>query len=243
MTAIIRDLYYHLVNFFSTLLLLLWTVYCTLVATIFGFLPNSMVAFFLRWWSRICLFLIGVRVNVVGKENLPDEGAVYLFNHQSLLDIPIVLASLPVPVNFGAKIELYKIPLWGFIMRRFGVLPIARNDQREVQKVYDKAVARIHNGENVILAPEGTRAPLNKLLEFKSGPFIFAIQAQAPLVPLAIKGAGPLMPKKKLLVRWQEDRKVTIEILPWQSTKGLKLEDRKRLKEEMREKFAAALNY
>ena len=177
-------------------------------------------------WSKSLLKLAAVKVRVRGLEKIPQQGVIYVFNHQSLFDIPILHSSLPGTFRFGAKIELFSIPFFGQAIRRGGALPIIRTERKKVMKLYEENIARIHRGESVMLAPEGTRQREPKLGEFKSGPFIFAIQAQCPVVPVVIKGAHKIIPKGKLTVDFSQDRQVEVVILDPIPTLGLNLEDR-----------------
>lgn len=166
-------------------------------------------------WGRISCRLFGVRVHVKGLENIPlNKGCLFLFNHTSFFDIFSMIGFLP-GVRFGAKIELFKIPLFGYAMRRVGVLPIDRANREEVFKVYESAKQRLINGERFALAPEGTRQETEALGEFKSGPFIFAISAQALIVPVVIRGASAILPKHSLLPNAQVwTRDIHIQVLP-----------------------------
>src|SRR5438552_1467751 len=82
----------------------------------------------IAWWGRVLCKAVGIRLHVRGLENIPEGGVLYVFNHQSLLDIPIIHAAIGPPrdFRFGSKIELFKIPIFGLAMRRSGALPIAR---------------------------------------------------------------------------------------------------------------------
>jgi 1-acyl-sn-glycerol-3-phosphate acyltransferase len=171
--------------------------------------------------------MFGVKVHVEGEENIPRGGAVFLFNHSSFFDI-FAVAGYIRGVRFGAKIELFKIPIFGWAMRRTGTLPIARHRKEEVFKVYKEAEDRLRAGEKIALAPEGTRQETEeKLGHFKAGPFVFAISAQVPVVPVVIKNASYILPKDSYLPNlgtWS--RHITVRILPPIETKNLRVEDR-----------------
>jgi 1-acyl-sn-glycerol-3-phosphate acyltransferase len=150
-------------------------------------------------WSRWTLFFLSIKIIETGRENVPENSAcLYLFNHTSFLDI-LAMASRLDKVHFGAKIELFKIPIFGASMKVAGVLPIARQKRDEVMKVYKEAEARATLGEQFALAPEGGRNAEEVLLPFKSGPFIFAINAKLPIVPVVILGASQLWKKGTFL--------------------------------------------
>lgn len=188
-------------------------------------------------WARFSLLLFGVQVEGQGLEKLPKGGYIALFNHTSNFDILAVQALIP-NIRFGAKIELFKIPIFGHAMRAARALPIARSQRNKVMRVYDKAKARLFAGECFILAPEGTRQPEDKLGPFKAGPFIFAVEAQVPIIPIAIKGASAIQPKKAWLPnshQWRSKIQLIVgEPIP---TKGLEPEAKEALKQQLREAF------
>lgn len=191
-------------------------------------------------WARVSLWLFGVKVKGHYLERLPPQGQGYLalFNHTSNFDILAVQTLIP-RIRFGAKIELFKIPLFGLAMKASGALAIARSNREEVLRVYDGAKMRMtQGGESFILSPEGTRQPTEKLGPFKSGPFLLAIASQRPVVPIAIRGASAIQPKGKKLPnseRWHS----TIEVFIGEpiSTQGLTVESKQDLQNKVRESF------
>ena len=119
-------------------------------------------------------------------------------------------------------------------MRRFGTLPIARGNREEVFRVYEEAKVRFGRGERFCLSPEGGRFRSDQLLPFKAGPFVFAINAQVPLIPVVIKGAYEVWPKGKILAnsdRWK--RTIELHVLPPVSTTGFTTETRGSLQEKI----------
>lgn len=174
-----------------------------------------------RRWAKAMLALFNIRVQVDGIENLPQGGAIFVFNHSSDFDIPIIWASLPRVGRFGAKAELFKVPFLSLAMRAGGVLPIARGQREEVLKVYGQSTPRLHRGTSFILAPEGTRQTTPTIGPFKQGPFIFAIDARVPVAPIVIEGAIDIMPKNSVWIMWGIWQKtVRVRFLPcFDSTK------------------------
>jgi 1-acyl-sn-glycerol-3-phosphate acyltransferase len=180
-----------------------------------------------RNWGRISLWMFGVDVEVTGLENIPPGGGVFLFNHSSFFDIFAMIGYIP-SLRFGAKIELFKIPIFGWAMKRIGILPIARNKREDVFKVYKASEERLRAGERIALAPEGTRQESDdRLGRFKSGPFIFAISAHVPVIPVVIKNASQILPKGAFfpnLGTWK--RHIKMHILPAIETSKLSIEQR-----------------
>lgn len=173
-------------------------IFCTFV-----FRSRKIDTFIIHVWSKgICWFL-GIRVHVSGLENIPEGGVLFVFNHQSLMDIPVVHAGIPNDFRFGAKAELFNIPIFGPAMKHMGALKIARGNRSEAIQVLEEAASRMNKGFSFILAPEGTRQKEPVLGEFKSGPFIMAIQAKRPIVPVVINNIYKLLPKKAILMNMQ----------------------------------------
>jgi len=151
-----------------------------------------------RIWNRYVLAIGGVRVKVAGADKLADEERyVFMSNHQSALDIPIIYVGLREQISFIAKKELFMIPLFGWGMWAVGHISIDRQNPRKAHASIARAVQRL-NKENVslILFPEGTRSKDGKVLDFKTASFTLALQAGVKLVPVAIKGAIDRLPPK-----------------------------------------------
>lgn len=168
-------------------------------------------------WSRVILFLSGVEVQIFGLENIPkNSGFLYVFNHTSHLDIPVIFFSSTKYCNFGAKSELFAIPIFGHAIRMSGALEIERSNREKVLRIYKEAATRVSQGEAFALAPEGTRKEgFGALGDFKSGPFYFAVHSKMPLVPVVIAGCEKVMGKESIFVNWGHwKQKVIFEVLP-----------------------------
>lgn len=150
-------------------------------------------------WGQLICWLSGVRVRLHGVEKLPAGGYLVLFNHASFFDIFALIAGVK-GLRFGAKAELFKIPVFAQAMRAVGTLPIARDNREQVIRIYEEAKKRFAQGEKFALSPEGGRFyNAKKLSTFKSGPFIFAISAGVPVVPTVVIGAYEILPKGEML--------------------------------------------
>lgn len=191
-------------------------------------------------WGLLSFAVFNVELKVYGLENMSKkQGAVVLFNHSSFMDILAMCKGL-YNIRFGAKAELFKIPIFGTCMRRFGTLPIARGNREEVFKIYEEAKVRFARGERFCLSPEGGRFHSDQLLPFKAGPFVFAINSQVPLIPIVIKGAYEVWPKGKILAnsdKWK--RTIEIHVLPPVSTEGYTTDTRGPLQEKIYQQMNA----
>ena len=229
----------------ATALSLLWTLFWSLLAISGSFFIKD------RWfgdfvtttWGKGILFFFNIRVKVEHVENLVQEDGLFLFNHASLFDIPVIFASIPnKSIRFGAKAELFRIPFFGSAMKGLGMLMIHRAQRDKVLKLYQESLKNVGQGYNYILAPEGTRQENGQLGPFKSGPFIMAISGQIPIFPLVLVGANKILPKKSLLANWGVWRcGVTLKVLPAIETKGLSIDQRDALKERVRTNMLAVL--
>lgn len=158
------------------------------------FLPRSL--------GRIVARLSGVSVNMHGA-GLLEPGHPYIFaaNHQSQFDIFVLQGYLGCDFRWLAKLELFKIPVFGKAMQLAGYIPVDRAHGRKAIKSLDEAARRIADGTSVIIFPEGTRSLDGRLGQFKAGAMVLAIKAGVPLVPVAIIGTHQVLPKGRLLAR------------------------------------------
>ena len=169
--------------------------------------------FYLMLWGKLNCKIFGIKLQVTGLENIPDEGCLFLFNHSSFFDVFAICATIP-GVRFGAKAELFKIPIFSHTMRMLGTLPIARKNREEVYKVYEEAKERFKNKEKFALSPEGGRFYGPHLAPFKAGPFVFAMSAGVPVVPVVITGAYECLPKGEMFPNKERgSRTIQVHIL------------------------------
>ncbi len=194
-----------------------WTLFVILTGVPVSFISPDYLHAYARLWARVGLQLAGVRLTVEGQEHLPQGAAVYMPNHQSNFDILALFAGLPVQFRWLAKEELFRIPLFGFAMRRTGYIAVDRSDRKKAIQSMAMAARRISEGTSVIVFPEGTRSPDGNLLPFKKGGFLLAIDAAAPIVPVAIRGSHAVMPKHS---RWIHGGRIGVTIFPAIPTAG-----------------------
>lgn len=156
-----------------------------------------------RNWARCVLGSAGVRVRVRGTEHLrPEGGQILASNHQSMFDIWALFRGVPASVRFVAKAELERIPVFARACREAGHVFIPRRRPAEALTSMREAGRRMaEEGLTLGLFPEGTRSPDGQLRRFKSGPFLLAIHAGAPVFPVAISGSAGIMPKGRFRIR------------------------------------------
>ncbi len=216
-----------------------WTLFVIFTGVPVSFISPDYLHTYARFWARVGLRLAGVGLRVEGQEHIPrGQAVIYMPNHQSNFDILALFASLPVQFRWLAKEELFHIPLFGFAMRRTGYIPVDRSDRKKAIESMKEAARRIGEGASVIVFPEGTRSPDGRLLPFKKGGFLLALQAQVPVVPVAITGSRDIMPKKS---RWIQGGTIHVRIFPPVPTEARGAEDRDSFIETVRQPIAAAV--
>ena len=152
-------------------------------------------------WAKAILKICGVKVNVVGLENIEKAGPhIFMSNHQSYFDIFALLDGLPGDFKFLLKEELMKIPLLGITMRRAGYISIDRGDARKAIKSMDSAAEKIRTGSSVLIFPEGTRSEDGMVGKFKKGGFHLALKSGCDIVPVAIVNSKRIVPKGSLRI-------------------------------------------
>ncbi len=165
-----------------------------------------------RAWGGSILFASRIKVTVRGLENIdPAKPYIYMANHQSNFDIPVLLAYLPVQFRWLAKAELFRIPLFGLAMRRVGYISIDRANRKSAFDSLAKAAQTIRDGASVLIFPEGTRSRDGRIGPFKKGGFVMAVEAGVPVVPVVVHGTRAIMPRQKLSIR---PGRVVIDIKP-----------------------------
>ena len=167
--------------------------------------------------SELALAAAGVRVNVVGEQNLWDaRPAVFLFNHQSQLDMMLLGRLLRHDFTAVAKKELERDPIFGPIGFLANVAYVDRANPEKAHEALEPAIQALRDGRSIAIAPEGTRSPTPRLLPFKKGGFVMAMQAGVPVVPIVMRNAGDIMRPHSLVV---SSGTVDIAVLPPVSSK------------------------
>jgi 1-acyl-sn-glycerol-3-phosphate acyltransferase len=151
-----------------------------------------------RAWSWLILKTTGVRVRVEGLERIaPGTTYVFVSNHQSIYDTPVVFASLPYQLRIIAKESLARFPVLGWHLRRGGHLFVDRKHPDRAG-ILRRWRALVSEGLSLIIYAEGSRSVDGCVGRFKGGSFLLAIQAGLPIVPLAVIGTRLVMPKGRL---------------------------------------------
>jgi 1-acyl-sn-glycerol-3-phosphate acyltransferase len=162
-------------------------------------------------YIRLMAWIFGIRRHLEGWEALPEgirSGApvVFIANHQSHLDPPLIISTLPTHPVFLAKRELAFVPFLGWVIWLAGFIFVDRSDRQKAVASMEHAALRIQAGQSVVVFPEGTRSRDGRLLPFKKGSFTLAHRAGVPVIPLAIHGGAEVMPKRDWRVKGEDFR-------------------------------------
>ncbi|MHA7130057.1 lysophospholipid acyltransferase family protein [Algoriphagus namhaensis] len=157
---------------------------------------------FFRAWAGVWSFLCGIRYEIEGQEFIAkDKSYIFIFNHRSFLDAPIIPLTVPKEVRAIGKKELSKIPVFGLIVSRVAIW-VDRSNAESRQKGLEAVAKLIGKGKSIMIAPEGTRNDTQEtLLPFKKGAFRLSAETQIPILPMAIIGADQILPKGSKLLR------------------------------------------
>lgn len=194
-----------LLNILQALFLATWSVFCISFATVAMVVTlNRNVALMLarRLYSPALIWATGADFRL---EPLPQvdwsKPHIFVMNHQSMLDIVCAFAGIPVNLRFVAKHSLKFVPFLGWYMWMTGMVFIDRTNRSRAVRSLALAGERIRGGANIIVFPEGTRSRNGEVQPFKKGPFVLALEAKVPIIPVAIEGSGRCLPSDGFRIR------------------------------------------
>jgi 1-acyl-sn-glycerol-3-phosphate acyltransferase len=227
-------------NQIHTILIALWTIGATvffgmiIILVSFLYKDGRFIHSLLRGWAKSILWISRIKVTVKG--DIPNidsaKSYIYMCNHQSNFDIPVLLAYLPAEAKWLAKAELFKIPIFGYAMHRSGYISIDRSNRKSAFESLNRAAHIIKEGVSVLIFPEGTRSKDGNIKPFKKGGFVLAVDSGVPVVPIIIHGTRAIMPKKQMIIK---PGHVTLEIREPIETSSYTRKNKDRLLERVRE--------
>ena len=185
-----------------------------LLIVITAFVPKGRVLAtkLYEFFGWIGIVLVGVELNIIGAEKIdPKKSYVVIGNHPSTLDIFTHITALPVSIRFLTKTELFRIPIFGRVLKTLGLPRIDRkNAKANFEKINDSINQVIKLGNSIMIFPEGKRSNQKELLPFKKGAAYIAKDFNLPVIPVVSHNAHNLMVKGKV---WLKSGEIKIEIL------------------------------
>ena len=219
----------------------LYTIFWGVVGCIVAPFGGEHVVWVGRNWIGWIFKTCGLEIEVEGLEHIdPDQPVVVMSNHQSALDIGVLVLTFPNSWRFVAKRELQWIPFFGWVLALSDQIMIDRGNRTRSVASLRRAAERVRGGVNVMIFPEGTRSRDGALKEFKSGGFHLAIEAGVPILPATVSGSLQLTPPRSLKV---ESGKMKVTYGAPIPTEGLAVGDRQALKERVREAIADGFDW
>jgi 1-acyl-sn-glycerol-3-phosphate acyltransferase len=197
MSALLRNGLFVLVY----IVLLIVAVPVLLVCVLFG-LPNTFLAYG-TWMMRVGCAILGIRLETAGLQKLdPKTPYVFMSNHVSFLDGPLLVTVLDRPVRVIVKRFVFRIPVLGLGMRFAGYIPVDKEGAGSGKDRIAQAVRAVkYKGYSFLIFPEGTRSWEGTLRPFRRGGFFLALESGSPIVPVSIRGTHELMPRGRRFIR------------------------------------------
>jgi 1-acyl-sn-glycerol-3-phosphate acyltransferase len=195
-----------------------------------------------RAWSWLILKTTGVRVSVEGLDRI-TPGTTYIFvsNHQSIYDIPVIFASLPYQLRIIAKESLSHFPVLGWHLKRGGHLFVDRRNPDRAG-ILERWRALVSEGLSLIIFAEGTRSRDGHVARFKAGSFLLAMEAGLPIVPLAVIGTRSVMPKGRLRTEPANVRLIVHAPIQPRTVNAPTIQDAKALADRVHDVVASAVH-
>ena len=185
-----------------------------------------------RTWGTLLVKAAGIDLRTEGLEHIdPAKRYILVANHYSYLDIPCIVAAVPQPIRFMAKVSLFKIPIFGWALARAGFIPIDRQNRRTAVKSFDMAADRIRKGNTIVVFPEEGRSKVREMRPFQRGAFLLALKSEKTIVPIAIDSTFDVFPVGAKRVK---PGRVTVRVGTPIETAGRSLRDKGVLLEQAR---------
>lgn len=216
----------------SAILILLWV---PLLGVIWAF-DHQLRLRTGRWFRRLGRLLSRVspcRIRISGREHMKaNQVYIIVSNHQSLADIPLV-SHLKLDTKWLAKVELFRLPVVGWMLRMAGDIPVDRAVPRQGAKAMLRCAKYLRQSCSVVFFPEGGRSPNGEVQPFNEGAFQLAIREQVPILPIVVEGTGQALPAKTWL--FGKSRDIQLRVLEAVSMDGWEMKQSAALRDAVRQ--------
>ena len=224
----LRTIWLAIVAFFVTIPLSTATIFVAM----FRSTTSPAIDWIMRTWGKALVKAAGIDLHVENVDRIdPNQRYILVSNHYSYLDIPCIVAAVPQPIRFMAKVSLFKIPIFGWSLARAGFIPIDRKNRRTAVKSFDLAADRIRKGNTIVIFPEEGRSKTREMREFQRGAFLLALKSEKTIVPIAIDSTFDVFPVGAKRVK---PGRVVVRIGTPIETAGRSLRDKGALLDEAR---------
>lgn len=189
-------------SLFKLVLIIIITIAFALSVIIAMFIKGKKVFYkFAKIWSKLLLRISNIKINIYNTADINNQNSyVYISNHSSLLDIPILLSILNLNTRIMYKEELEKIPIFGYCLKLSPFISVKREDKENALESFRNSIEAIKQNDSVIIFPEGTRSENGELGAFKKGAFLLALKSGKDIIPITIKDANKILPKGKFII-------------------------------------------
>ena len=217
-----------------------YTILCALGAALSCVFPGQQVpTLVMRAWAKVLLAVAGVRLEIEGLARVdPAKPSIYMSNHESIMDILVLIAAIPVDLRFIFKQSILWFPFVGQAIYLMGMVPIDRSSRAKAKTSLAKAGKRIRKGAHILIFPEGTRSHGDGLLPFKKGGFHLSLSNGIDIVPISISNSANLCGRNSV---WASSGVINVMIHPRLATTGYGIEDRHHFVDLVREQIVAGI--
>jgi 1-acyl-sn-glycerol-3-phosphate acyltransferase len=223
----------------SAVLVILWLPIMGIV-WIFDKEPRLRTGRWFRRLGRMVTYIGGWRITITGRDYIdPNQVYVVVSNHQSLADIPL-LSHLQPDTKWMAKIELFRVPLFGWMLRMAGDVPVDRAAPRQGARALMQCAKYLRRHCSVVFFPEGGRSPNGEVQPFNEGAFQLAIREHVPILPVVVEGTGKALPSQTWI--WGNSRDIQLRVLEAIPVEGWGVKEGAALRDVVRQKIVDELS-
>lgn len=215
---------------FAVFLFFIFLIWFLIVASIW---PYKSYIVWVRSYLQTFFKMLFIRIEVIYEEPIDmDTNHIYMANHVSMFDIPLVLGFIPQDFWGIQAASHFKVPLFGWVLKKYGNLPIDRSNPRASYKTMMEAVEQIKEGKNIMILPEGTRSKEPIMGPFKKLPFVMAKKANVPIIPMAFVGLWEINNKTSWMIHPRRMKVVFGKAIDNETVERLSEEDLRKLTRE-----------